>query len=83
MATSRSDLEKQLALLAAQTPELVRDNPDDADFFPAFAGESDDILDGAGPDDVDWALYEIDKILAANGKLRTDVAPSDDLPPSP
>ena len=81
MAKSRSELEKQISALAAQTPAMVRDHPDDADFFPAFAGESDVILDGAGPDDVEWVLTEIDSILAVNGKLRLDIAPSDDLPP--
>lgn len=82
MATSRDDLEMQLAALSAQMPALVREHPDDADFYPAFAGEADAILDGAGPADYEWGLGEVDKMLAANGKLRSDESPSDDLPPS-
>lgn len=82
MAKSRAELQTLLERLAQLTPRLAQENADDGDFWAAFAGASDFIADEAGPDDYAWVLCEIDRILAANGKLSEDMAPSDDLPPT-
>lgn len=82
MAKSRAELQAQLDVLAKQTPALAKEHTDDADFFSAFAGASDFIVDEAGPDDYTWVLCEIDRILDANGKLREEMTPSDDRPPT-
>lgn len=81
MAKSRAELQTQLDELAKQAPEIVRENPDDGDFWSAFAGASDFIVDDAGADDYDWVLRKIDDILKANGRMPVELAPSDDLPP--
>jgi len=81
MSTSRSDLQRQLTALAAKTPAMVRNYPEDR-FFVAFACEADSILEGSAPADHEWVLNEIDEILFAIGKQRTDIWPPDVLPPA-
>ena len=82
MTKTRAELQTQLDELAQQTPAFVRDHPDDGDFWSTFAGASDFIVDDAGADDYDWVLRQIDKILEANGRMPTELVPSDDLPPA-
>jgi hypothetical protein len=82
MAKLRAELQILLNELAEQTRALVRDHPDDGDFWSAFAGASDFIVDDAGPNDYDWVSRQIDRILQVNGRTPTDLAPSDDLPPN-
>lgn len=80
MSKSRAELQIQLDRLAEQTPALVRENPEDGDFWSSFAGASDFIVDEAGADDYEWVLRQIDQILNANGRMPDEMAPSDDLP---
>jgi len=82
MTKTRAELQTQLDELAKQTPAFVRDHPDDGDFWSTFAGASDFIVDDANADDYDWVLRQIDEILEANGRMPTELAPSDDLPPA-
>ena len=72
---TRAELTTLIDALEAAMPALVRDNPDPADFWPAFAGHADVIEDSAetGAD----ALYvqeRIDQLLAKHGHsmLRID-----------
>jgi hypothetical protein len=37
-----------LDVLQNQLPKMIEEHPDDADFWPAFAGEADVIEDSAG-----------------------------------
>ncbi|OJW42485.1 MAG: hypothetical protein BGO50_01760 [Rhodanobacter sp. 67-28] len=79
MAETRDELQALLKTLGDQMPVLVREHPDDGDFWANFAGASDFILDAAGPDDFDWVLEQINALLIANGKPTEDLAPTDDL----
>ncbi len=80
MAKTRTDLQTQLDELAKQTPAMVREHTDDGDFWSNFAGASDFIVDDASADDYEWVLAQIDSILKANGRMPSEMAPSDDLP---
>lgn len=81
MPSTRAELQTHLDELARQAPELVRENPEDGNFWAAFAGASDPIVDAAGADDYDWVLREIDEILKSNGRMPGELPPSDDSPP--
>lgn len=61
---TRDDLQRQLDELDKSIPDLKRDNPDEADFWPEFAGMADLILDGASAEDYDWVNQQTDAILA-------------------
>ena len=63
MIKDRDQLQIELNRLLLQVPRLLRDSPDPADFWPAFAGLADPILEAAGPDDCDWAGEGISAIL--------------------
>lgn len=54
MEANRAELQKQLAVLDGSA----------ADFWPAFAGRADVILDGASAEDYDWVANQLDAILA-------------------
>lgn len=67
MSIDRDQLQIQINRLVLQMPRLKRENPDPADFWPAFAGLADDVLDQASPDDHDWAAATIEAMLEDNG----------------
>jgi len=77
MSPSRVELQRQLAKLERDVPEMQRIYPDAGDFISEFAGQADTITDAAGPADYDWALAEIDRILTTFGYP----ACADELPP--
>jgi hypothetical protein len=72
MDASRVVLQRRLAELEAQMPQLMRDHPDRGELMSAFAGIADDILDAAGIDDDEWAFGEIERILDAFGLADRD-----------
>jgi hypothetical protein len=79
MAPSRTELQRQLAKLEQGTPELTRRYPDPGDFISEFAGHADSITDNAGPNDYEWALAEIDRILMKHGHpSQTNELPPDE-----
>lgn len=61
---TRDELQTLLDELDKSMPALKKDNPDEADFWPAFAGMADLILDGASAQDYDWVNQQTDAILA-------------------
>lgn len=66
----RRDREQiQLNRLLVQLPRLQQEFPDPGDFWPAFAGLVDLIVDAAGPDDGDWIACQINAMLEARGLL--------------
>lgn len=68
---TRPQLEELLAALEVALPGMVQDNPDPADFWPAFAGEADVIEDSAeSGDDVRYVQERIDQMLASAGYQR-------------
>jgi len=77
----RAQLASMLAKLDQAIPGLLRDYPDDADFWPAFAGEADVIEDAAGAEDFAWVSDQIDELLAKHGlSPRGDAPPTDGWP---
>jgi len=76
MATMQ-ELEAKLALLDQQMDQLIKDHPDDGDFWCAFAGIADDIGDAADAEQYDVVQAQIDAILKKHG-----MAVPGDLPPS-
>lgn len=72
MATTRADLDKRLDTLEAMLPELIQDNPDDGDFWAAFAGEADVIEDLAAPEDAAHVRGRLDCMLGSKGLIPSD-----------
>ncbi|MET3654106.1 hypothetical protein [Dyella japonica] len=73
MAKTREQLQQLLAALDRAIPDLVKDTREDepdpsgevsGDFWAAFAGESDVILDDASAEDYEWVNQQIDALLA-------------------
>ena len=62
----RARLQKALNRIEGQLPGLLDAHHDPADFWPAFAGEADAILEGAG-DDFDWVADRLESMLAFHG----------------
>jgi len=80
---TREQVQEKLDALDRKMEALKSENPSGEDFWPAFAGEADEITDGASADDYAWALEQIDAILVKHKRApSTDIAPSDDLPPA-
>lgn len=67
MNDARDDLQLRLNRLVVAMPRLRREYPDPADFFPAFAGEADVILDSAPPEHFDWVATSLDGMLGFHG----------------
>lgn len=61
--TTRTVLQEQLNELDGAMELLKQANPDPSDFWPAFAGMADVILDAASSDDYDWVNQQTDAIL--------------------
>ena len=72
MSRSLNELNGLLDHLEAQLPTLIADNPDDGDFWAAFAGESDVIEDSAG-DHAAHVRGRIDHMLASAGLIPSDI----------
>ena len=72
MSLPRPTLQQHLNELEARLPALMRDYPDQADFWPAFAGQADAIADAAGPGDVDWVQERLDDMLRHHGALEME-----------
>lgn len=64
---TRAALQKALNRIEAYLPGLLDAHPDPADFWPAFAGEADAILEGAPPEHHQWASEKLEGMLAFHG----------------
>ncbi|MDG2538718.1 hypothetical protein P5Y53_13670 [Dyella jiangningensis] len=62
----RAELQKALNRIEGHLPRLLDELPDPADFWPAFAGEADAILEGAGQEH-DWVADKLESMLAFHG----------------
>lgn len=67
MTLTRPELQTRLNALEAQLPALVREHPDPADFWPAYAGVADEIVDAAGADDCEWVDDRLEEMLRHHG----------------
>jgi hypothetical protein len=65
--TSRETTQILLNKLVVQLPRLRRENPDPVDFLCEFAGLADVIVDGASPEDFDWAVISVEAMLSSSG----------------
>lgn len=83
MALSRNELQLKLAKLDADIPDLQRayldrEHPEVDEFWNAFAGEADEVTEGAGEPDVEWINAQIDKIILKHDlPVRPDESPVD------
>jgi hypothetical protein len=64
---TRPELDSALDALAQQLPAMIAAHPDDADFWPAFAGVADEIADNAGALDCDHVHTRLDAMLGCRG----------------
>lgn len=64
--TQRAQLQKALNLIEAYLPGLLDAYPDPADFWPAFAGEADAVLEGAG-EEHEWVADKLESMLNFHG----------------
>lgn len=67
MSKPRAELDAMLDRLTQAVPGMRGEHPDDADFWPAFSGEADEIVDNAGRDDYEHVQARVDAILASAG----------------
>jgi hypothetical protein len=63
MSKPRADLDAMLDRLSKALPGMLAALPDDADFWPAFAGEADEIVDNAWRDDDEHVQSWLDALL--------------------
>ena len=75
MAT-REDLERRLARLEGNMPDMRRQYPNAGDFISAFAVYADGIVDDAGDADVNWTFRQIDGLLEKYGFSGDSEKPS-------
>lgn len=69
MTKPRPELDAMLDRLAQALPGMMAEHADDADFWPAFAGEADEIMDNAGARDYEHVRARLDVILAEAGLI--------------
>ncbi|AIF48145.1 hypothetical protein HY57_13185 [Dyella japonica A8] len=65
--TTRAQLQKALNRLEAYLPHLLDQFPEPENFWPAFAGEADPVLDGAPAHDHDWVADRLESMLRFHG----------------
>lgn len=66
---TRTELDAAFDNLAKQLPSMIAENPDEADFWPAFAGAADEIIDNASATDCEYVSNRIETMLVAAGFL--------------
>lgn len=71
--TKRAELTVLLDALEASLPQLINDNPDDGDFWMAFAGQADLIEDEAGEHRT-MVIGRIEAMLMQHGRYLATVA---------
>lgn len=72
MPWTREKIDDELAKLEQRAPVILAGNPDDGDFWSAWAGEADSIVDNAGADDYDHVQARISCILGSLGVIPSD-----------
>lgn len=76
---SRQELQRRLAKLEADMPEMKRLYPDYGEFICEFLGHADYITDDATGANSDWAQEQVDLILDKHGfKANPDAVSSGD-----
>lgn len=65
--TTRADLQKALNRIEAYLPGLLDAHPEPSEFWPAFAGEADALLEDAPSEHHDWVAERLEGMLAFHG----------------
>jgi len=65
--TNRDDLQKALNRIEGHLPGLLDAHTDASDFWPAFAGEADAVLEGAPAEHHDWVAGKLESMLTFHG----------------
>jgi hypothetical protein len=65
--TDRDELQRMLERLDHEVTAGLRDNPDRDAFWPAFAAQSDKVLEAAGDEHFGWVSAEIAGMLQRHG----------------
>lgn len=69
MKDARDQLQVALNRLLLQVGRIKREFPDPVEFWPEFAGRADAIVDAASPQDYDWVVTQLDRMLEGEGLL--------------
>jgi len=64
--TDRAILQKALNRLEGYLPHLLEQFPELGEFWPAFAGEAEIVLEGAGQE-ADWVADKLESMLTFHG----------------
>ncbi|AIF46371.1 hypothetical protein HY57_03420 [Dyella japonica A8] len=64
--TTRAALQKALNRIEAYLPHLLEQFPEPGEFWPAFAGESEAVIEGAGQDH-EWVADRLESMLTFHG----------------
>ncbi|NKJ21962.1 hypothetical protein [Dyella sp. SG609] len=64
--TTRATLQKALNRIEAYLPHLLEHFPEPGEFWSAFAGEAEAIIEDAGPEH-DWAADKLESMLTFHG----------------
>lgn len=73
---TRQQIKEKLSSLDRLTTKLFEEYGDNHEFFSRFAGLSEDIAVGVGPNEFEWAHEQIDAILERHG-----IDPNRDMSP--
>lgn len=64
--TTRAALQKALNRIEAYLPHLLDQFPEPGEFWPAFAGEAEAVIEGAGQDH-EWVADKLESMLTFHG----------------
>jgi hypothetical protein len=65
--TTRAQLQKALNRIEAYLPHLLDSFPEPGEFWPAFAGEAEAVIECAPPADHEWVWDKLESMLAFHG----------------
>jgi hypothetical protein len=77
MAKTRAELDAMLDTLQKVLPKMIADNPEDGDFWAAFAGDADCIVDATSEADCAHVRGRLDCMLQAQGLIPGDDSVTD------
>lgn len=72
---THAELAGMLGALARAFPGMIAEHPDDEEFWPAFAGVADEIVDSAGAADCEYVHDRVDEMLVEHGKHQSTAIP--------
>jgi len=64
---SREQMAKTLSIIDSAIPRLKSEFPEEEQFWPAFAGMADQVIENLTETDGEWAYAELDAIMHKHG----------------